>query len=265
MPVIEKSHTVWLIRESWTVQHSSIRGAHLSFISSDSLTRPLKISIQAATSSTLFSSNVLLIWICACRVVCGLCCRCERTVRSRVGLRLIGRRKNTSVAYCACLRFNLTYFLPVYLPSVWLPPAGATHPTLITNSRKHRLGGVQLLSSRLHCFLYLLAPVAKNKKKKTMTKTKQSGFIAVMTCQCIWSVMQVRLRGRRPWWKLSLPATTLRCGRQLNLRRGWWSGWGWSSPPSLDWWGTTFVYTVPINNGVTLTKQTWLIKTLQQR
>lgn len=61
VPVIEKSHTVWLIRESWEVQHNSIRGARLSFISSDSLTRPLEISIQAATSFTLFSSNVLLI------------------------------------------------------------------------------------------------------------------------------------------------------------------------------------------------------------
>lgn len=37
VPVIEKSHTVWLIRESWEVQHKSIRGARLSFISSDRL------------------------------------------------------------------------------------------------------------------------------------------------------------------------------------------------------------------------------------
>lgn len=54
VPVIEKSHTVWLIRESWEVQHNSIRGARLSFISSDSLTRPLKSRYKPPHPSLFF-------------------------------------------------------------------------------------------------------------------------------------------------------------------------------------------------------------------
>lgn len=109
VPVIEKSHTVWLIRERRGVQHTNAREEHLSFILLRSLAKPLQcrhISCPVLLSVVLWHKYVPVVLLC---VFC---------------------------TWCNFVRKQGAVFVWISTPTsrVNLPPAGFIHPALITSS-----------------------------------------------------------------------------------------------------------------------------------
>lgn len=82
VPVIEKSHTVWLIRERRGVQHNNAREEHLSFILPGSLTKPLKRRHASCPVLLPVAVVVVVVWA------------------------LLSVRLRQKTECCACLNFN---------------------------------------------------------------------------------------------------------------------------------------------------------------
>lgn len=160
VPAIEKSHTVWLIRERRGVQHNNAREEHLSFILPGSLTKPLK---RRHASCPVLLPVVVRNKYVSVVLLCGLCSWCD-----------FGRKRSVVFVWIS------TPTLPVYLP-----PAGLIHSALITYSWKYQLS-MQLKKKVVPVLVCTRSKKTKtNKQSRVYMLLSSHVSTSFLSCRCI--------------------------------------------------------------------------------